>query len=112
MNDLSNTTLFDDAEPIPAPKASPPPAPKPAAKQPVAQRKPELVEDDEPERWSPHDDTVIIHEQPAIRVYVNQYDEVTIMRKSVWDKDEDEAIYIRPENLPALIRALQKFLPR
>jgi hypothetical protein len=70
------------------------------------------ADDDEAVRWSLDDVAVVIADQPGIRVYQNRALEIVIMRRGCWDETVDEAVFLRPEYLPKLIAALQRFLPK
>jgi len=53
----------------------------------------------------------VIAEQPAIRVYLNPYNAVVIMRRGV-DQDDDHFVWVRPEHISTLINALRRYLPK
>ena len=55
------------------------------------------------------DSAIVIHEQPKTAVYLNGHDQVVI-RQQGWPED-DAWVYVSRENLPALIRELQSYLP-
>ena len=61
------------------------------------------MNDDQIEDFSKSD--VIMGEQMAICVYINQVDD-TVIRQINNYPDDDSFVYIRPENIPALIRKL------
>lgn len=74
---------------------------------------PEDVEQDEIDRkrWRADDPDIVIHCQPTTSVYRNPFDGIVIRQQGDYP-DEDPYVVIRPENLPALIARLQRFLPR
>lgn len=57
-----------------------------------------------------HDDTVIIHHQPATAVYGNAHDQVVIRQESPHAHDEDSFVFFSRSELPRLISALKVWL--
>lgn len=57
--------------------------------------------------WDAHQADVPIRTQMAIAVYRNPADDIVIRQERRDGQDEDQFIVIQPENLPALIEALQ-----
>lgn len=51
---------------------------------------------------------IIIGEQSAICVYVNQVEDIVI-RQINNSLDDDSMIFVRPENIPLLIKKLAEF---
>ena len=52
------------------------------------------------------DDSVVLHHQPAVAVYINQAGGLTIRQERSWDQDEDIIIAIAPENVGEFIDKL------
>jgi hypothetical protein len=63
----------------------------------------------EPPRWGVDDPDVIIREQPATAVFENVYGAIVIRHQAAWDEESDPYVWIQP---PAIIAALQRYLPR
>jgi hypothetical protein len=72
-----------------------PPAPRPSADA------PEASDFD----WS-NDDSIVLHEQPPIAVYINQSSGLTIRQERSWNQDDDIIIAIAPENVGTFIDKL------
>jgi hypothetical protein len=57
------------------------------------------------------DDAVVVKPRPAIAVYQNKYEQVVIRTEARWSDGPDDFVYIAPESVPALIKALKEYLP-
>jgi hypothetical protein len=55
--------------------------------------------------WSA-DDGVVLREQPATAVYVNDYGQAVIRQERPWDQDEDAFVVIDRAHLREIIDAL------
>jgi hypothetical protein len=55
------------------------------------------------------DESIVVKRQSAIAVYRNDAGDVVIRAEREWDRDEDSAVIVCAENIPALILALEKF---
>ena len=60
--------------------------------------------------WIKDQADIVLQEQPAIAVYTNPYSAVVIRQKRDYGEDDD-VIYVRPENVPTLIAALKRLVP-
>lgn len=47
--------------------------------------------------WYRTDDCIVLREQPATAIYVNNTGSLVIRQEKTWDRDEDTFIYVRPE---------------
>jgi hypothetical protein len=60
--------------------------------------------------WRNEDGTqtehVVVRHQPAIAVYLNPHDQVVIRQEGHYDPDEDQWIYIAPDNVPKVAQAI------
>jgi hypothetical protein len=52
--------------------------------------------------WA-HDDSVVIREQPATAVYTNTSGDIVIRQANAQGDDDDAFIFLRPENVQALV---------
>jgi hypothetical protein len=57
--------------------------------------------------WIADRSDIVIPEQPATAVYVNPAGAIVVRQQSL-DGNDDQAITLRPENLPTLIAALRR----
>jgi hypothetical protein len=57
--------------------------------------------------WNGDDDAVVLREQPAVAVYQNPRGQIVIRQERAWDEDSDTVVLILPENVSAIVRALQ-----
>jgi hypothetical protein len=73
----------------------------------------EFIEADDFEKklWNADSAEMVIKSQPAIAVYDNNYGDIVVRMEADYP-DEDPIVRVRPENLRALITALQRYLPR
>ena len=51
-------------------------------------------------------DSIMVREQPAIAVYLNNYGQVTLRRERSWNEEEDCLIPIARENVLTVVRAV------
>jgi hypothetical protein len=74
----------------------------------IAQGEPEPDEFD----WNTPDESIVVAPRPGIAIYRNRYDDVVVrVQNTSAIYDEDHFAYIRPESLPAVIKALKECLP-
>lgn len=72
-----------------------------------------IIAEDEPSAddfdWNnPDEDSIVIKPRPGIAVYRNRADDVVIRVQNTSDAyNEDHFAFIRPESLPAVIKALK-----
>jgi hypothetical protein len=52
------------------------------------------------------DDSIVLHHQPAVAVYINSAGGLTIRQERAWNEDEDTIIAIAPENVAEFIDRL------
>lgn len=57
--------------------------------------------------WS-SDDSIVLREQPAIAVYRNSIEGLTIRQERAWNEDEDTIVVIAPQGIAAFMAALSK----
>jgi hypothetical protein len=43
------------------------------------------------------DDCIVLREQPATAIYINNTGSLVIRQEKTWDRDEDTFVYVRPE---------------
>ena len=55
--------------------------------------------------WTSNE-SIAVHEQPAIAVYCNSYGQVVLRRERSWDEEEDCFIPIARENVLTIVRAI------
>jgi hypothetical protein len=55
--------------------------------------------------WS-SDDSIVLHHQPAVAVYINEAGGLTIRQERNWDEDQDTIIAIAPESVSEFIDKL------
>jgi hypothetical protein len=107
MNKPVSPSLLDDVEQMMTTRA-------PAA--PVAEISAMAVstatDDHDSERWTAKDEYLVIADQPATRVYQNVFRGVVIAQEARDYGDDDPFIHVQPKNLPALVAALQRSLPK
>jgi hypothetical protein len=58
-------------------------------------------------RWC-NDETVVVRTQMAIAIYLNPYGELVIRQEGQMHPDEDVWVVIAPDNVPAVIEAMQE----
>jgi hypothetical protein len=58
--------------------------------------------------WSSEDTNVVIQEQPPIAVYTNPHDAIVIRMNGDCLREDDQTIFVRPENVLTLIKALAR----
>jgi hypothetical protein len=64
----------------------------------------------QPFSWEHDDEDIILEEQPRTAVYENRSGAVVILQESTGVYDDDQIVRIRPENVPALIKALKGYV--
>jgi hypothetical protein len=86
---------------------------KPEPKTATAEKVIADLEQDEFEQklWDPNSPEVCIPDQPPIACYENPYGAVVIRQRSTSAFDDDSVVIVRPENIPALIAAMKRYLP-
>jgi hypothetical protein len=61
-----------------------------------AATEPAVADDDFEFDWY-RDDCIVLREQPATAIYVNNTGSLVIRQEKTWDRDEDTFVYVRPE---------------
>jgi hypothetical protein len=62
--------------------------------------------------WNTPDESIVVPPRPGIAIYRNRYDDIVVrVQNTGGNYDEDHFAYIRPESLPAVIKALKECLP-
>jgi hypothetical protein len=51
-------------------------------------------------------ESIVLREQPATAVYINPAGDIVIRQANAYGDDDDDFIYLRPENVPALVDAI------
>jgi hypothetical protein len=80
--------------------------------EPLGKEKPRVNSIPAEEEWSwipRKNPDIVIHSQPAIAVYENTAGAIVLRQETDWCDDEDTVIWVQPDNLDLLIRALSAF---
>jgi hypothetical protein len=51
-------------------------------------------------------ESIVLREQPATAVYINQAGDIVIRQANTYGDDDDDFIFLRPENVPHLVAAI------
>lgn len=75
--------------------------------QPIAQAGPPQHQPEQDFDWSPKNPDVVMPDQPATAVYLNQWQQVVIRQEKAWCDEDDQIVRINLHHVQSLIDRLQ-----